>query len=46
MAEPEATRYSSSLRSFNFQLLAIHGFFHLLHLVQTHTTYDGLHGDV
>ena len=24
----------------------VHGFFHGLHLVQTHTTYDGLHGDV
>ena len=27
-------------------MLAVHAFFHLLHLVQTHTTYDGLHGDV
>lgn len=42
----EAPKYSTTLRRFNFQMLAVHGFFHGLHLVQTHTTYDGLHGDV
>lgn len=46
MAEPEQTRYSPTLRPFNVQQMAIHAFFHLLHLLQTHTTYDGLHGDV
>ena len=30
--------YSPKLRWFNVQLLAIHGLFHLLHLLQTHTT--------
>lgn len=42
---PEPT-YSPSLRKFNVIMLAVHGFFHALHLLQTHTTYDGLHGDV
>ena len=39
-------KYSRSLRWYNVQLLLVHGVFHLLHLLQTHTTYDGLHGDV
>ena len=30
--------YSPKLRWFNVQLLAIHGLFHILHLLQTHTT--------
>ena len=46
LALPEAERYSTSLRPFNYHMLALHAGFHVLHLIQTHTSYDGLHGDV
>ena len=39
-------KYSTSLRWYNVQMFLVHAVFHGLHLLQTHTTYDGLHGDV
>jgi len=39
-------KYSTKLSWYNFALLAVNGLFHVLHLVQSHWTYDGLAQDV
>jgi len=39
-------KYSGKIRWFNIALLLVNGLFHILHLVQTHWTYDGLAQDV
>lgn len=39
-------KYSGRIRWFNVALLLVNGLFHVLHLVQTHWTYDGLAQDV
>ncbi|XP_077973639.1 uncharacterized protein LOC120337662 [Styela clava] len=40
--EGKQQKYSSNLRWFNWSMLAVNALFHILHLIQTHTTYDGL----
>jgi hypothetical protein len=37
--------YSTSLRNFNWIALSVNAIFHLLHLIQTHWTYDALAQD-
>ena len=39
-------RFTSQMRSFNWMALGINVVFHLLHFVNTHSTYDGLAQDV
>lgn len=39
-------KYSGKLRWFNLMLLLVNALFHVLHLVQSHWTYDGLAQDV
>ncbi len=41
-AQYQKTTYSSKLRRFNWELLAVNGFFHILHLIQTHVFYTAL----
>ena len=38
-------RYSSDLKAYNFVAFGVNALFHLLHLLNTHTTYDGLAQD-
>ncbi len=45
LAQTETHEYSDDLRWFNFASLAVNALFHLLHLAQTHWTYDGLAQD-
>lgn len=39
-------QYQTGLRNFNYALLAWNAGFHIMHLIQTHATYDGLAQDV
>ncbi|CAK8696309.1 unnamed protein product [Clavelina lepadiformis] len=41
-----AKKYSCQLLWFNWALLLVNGLFHVLHLIQTHWTYDALAQDV
>ncbi|XP_067687198.1 uncharacterized protein [Haliotis asinina] len=42
----KSQRYSTRLTKWNYISFGLHVFFHLLHLAQTHTTYDALASDV
>jgi hypothetical protein len=41
-AQYDKSHFSPKLRRFNFELLAVNGFFHLVHLAQTHIWYAAL----
>jgi len=45
-AQQQKPRYQNSLRWFNFSMIAVHGSFAALHLLQTRLFYDGLAQDV
>jgi hypothetical protein len=45
-AQRERPKYQDSLRWFNFSMIAVHGSFAVLHLLQTRLFYDGLARDV
>ncbi|XP_078483384.1 uncharacterized protein LOC113475452 [Ciona intestinalis] len=42
----DGKKYGSEMRWFNWSLLGVNAVFHILHLVQTHWTYDGTAQDV
>ncbi|XP_039266269.2 uncharacterized protein LOC120341774 isoform X1 [Styela clava] len=44
--EKRGKTYSTDLRWFNWSMLFVNALFHVLHLVQTHTTYDATAQDV
>jgi hypothetical protein len=41
-AQYKKPNFDSNLRTFNYELLAVNGFFHIIHLIQTHWWYSGL----
>jgi hypothetical protein len=45
-AQRQRPKYQDDLRWFNFSMLAVHGSFAVLHLLQTRLLYDGLAQDV
>ncbi|XP_066299985.1 uncharacterized protein [Branchiostoma lanceolatum] len=42
----KGNKYSTKLNKYNWAAVAVHTFFHLLHLAQTHLTYDATAQDV
>lgn len=44
--EKKGNTYTTNLRWFNWSMLIVNALFHVLHLVQTHTTYDATAQDV
>jgi len=42
----KGTKYGSKLKWYNWASLAVNAVFHILHLVQSHWTYDGISQDV
>lgn len=42
----KGSKYGSKMRWFNYASLGVNFFFHIMHLIQTHWTYDGISQDV